>query len=489
MCIVRRGQLVFFVLVLASGFLYLLIISRQGSRVISNSVYASDSKRPSALKDSSNSVNASDSKRPSALKDSSNSVYASDSKRPSALKAKLTHHDAIITDQYISLFKSDPLCKNTNRDPFKGNENLLVKLMQALREYAEWHRKERNNLLSKDPDKVRNIRTLIWHFQEYPKSPGLADKVRGLSAALILSMMSERLLFIQWSSQPFRTSRQRSIFEPNHINWDIDEEILTIIGKNFTISKPDFGLYIPICFGGLCKRPEGVRVINKVVANIFSCGEVDRHLFLGNTRFFSTVSDFLVKYSGASSDCTTNHKIHPIDDFIKAFQTLKHMSDSIYGRFLFKFSDRILNRASYELKKIGIQVNQTYSVCHIRTGFYGLYNETLFGTKVIKVETWKRLIDSTIANSRKSFGADVPVLVVTDSDLVKQWVRREYKNGFVKVTECAVGHIGMRENLTDKDIEEIEYQTGTELSIMAHSNLLTTSVGGFGFLARKLCLI
>ena len=128
------------------------------------------------------------------------------------------------------------------------------------------------------------------------------------------------------------------------------------------------------------------------------------------------------------------------------------------------------------------------SVIYGLESIYGLYNETLFGTKVIKVETWKRLIDSTIANSRKSFGADVPVLVVTDSDLVKQWVRREYKNGFVKVTECAVGHIGMRENLTDKDIEEIEYQTGTELSIMAHSNLLTTSVGGFGFLARKLCL-
>ena len=78
---------------------------------------------------------------------------------------------------------------------------------------------------------------------------------------------------------------------------------------------------------------------------------------------------------------------------------------------------------------------------------------------------------------------------MTDSVLVKQWVRREYKNGSVKVTEGVVGHIGMRGNLTGKDIEEVEYQTGTELSIMAHSNLLTTSVGGFGFLARKLCLI
>ena len=461
----RKGPLVFFVLVLASGFLYLLIISRQGSGVVSNLV-------KTTLKGVI-----------------SNSVNASDSKRPSALKVPLTDHEAIITDQYISLFKSDPLCKNTNRDPFRGNENLLARLMQDLRKYAEWHRKERNNLLSKDPEKVRNIRTLTWHFKEYPKSPGLADKVRGLSAALILAIMAERLLFIQWSSQPFRTSRQRSIFEPNHINWDIDEEILTIIGKNFTISKPDFELYIPICFKADCKRPEDVQIINKVVENIFSCGEVNQHLFFGNTRFFSTMSPFLVRYSGATSNCTINHKIHLIDDFTKTFQTLKHMSDSIYGRFLFKFSDSILNRASHELQKIGIQVDQNYSVCHIRTGFYGLYNETLFGTKVTKADTWKRLIASTIANSKKSFGADAPVLVVTDSNLVKQWVRKEY-SGSVKVTEGAVGHIGLRGNgLTDKDIEEIEYQTGTELSIMAHSNLLSTSVGGFGFLARKLCLI
>ena len=456
MCSGRRGPLVFFVIVLASGFLYLLIISRQGSGVVSNLIF--------------------------------------DSKRPSALKVVSTDHEleAILTDQYISLFRSDPLCKNTDRNPFRGNDNLLVRLMQALREYAEWHRKERNNLLSKDPEKVRNIRTLIWHFKEYPKSPGLADKVRGLSAALILSIMSERLLFIQWSSQPFRTSRQRSIFEPNHINWDIDEDILTIIGKRFTIDKPDFGVFIPKkCFEGRCK--ENVPIINKMIANVFSCGEVDQHLFFGNTRFFKGVSNYIVNYSGASSNCTLYHKIHLIDDFIKAFKVLKvngkDMSDSIYGRFLFKFSDSILNRASHELQKIGIQVDQKYSVCHIRTGFFGLYNETLFGKKVTRAETWKKLVDGTIANSRKSFGANAPVLVMTDSVLVKQWVRREYKNGSVKVTEGAVGHIGMRGNLTDKDIEEVEYQTGTELSIMAHSNLLTTSVGGFGFLARKLCLI
>ena len=471
----RRGPLVFFVLVLASGFLYLFIVSRQDSGVISNLVKGSGV--------ISNVVKGSGV--------ISNTVEVSDSNRTSALQATLTEPK----NDYIPLFKPDPLCKNTDRNPFRVNNSLLDVIMPAFREYAEWHRKERNHLLSKDPEKLRNIRTLIWHFKEYPKSPGLADKVRGLSAALLLSIMSKRLFFIQWSSQPFRTSRQRSIFEPNHINWDIDEEILTIIGKNFTISKPDFELYIPVCFSrNKCKSPEDVRIINKVMTKIFSCGEYhDQHIFLGNT-LSGVLGNFLDKYSNSTNNCTLNHKSRQMPTLIfHSFGwTVKGSNLSglggFYCRYLFKFSDSILNRASHELKKIGIQVDQTYSICHIRTGFYGLYNETLFGTKVTEAETWKRLIDSTIANSRKSFGADAPVLVVTDSDLVKQWVRKEY-SGSVKVTEGAVGHIGMRGNgLTDKDIEEIEYQTGTELSIMAHSNLLTTSVGGFGFLARKLCL-
>ena len=35
-------------------------------------------------------------------------------------------------------------------------------------------------------------------------------------------------------------------------------------------------------------------------------------------------------------------------------------------------------------------------------------------------------------------------------------------------------------------MEEIEYQTGAELTIMAHSKILTTSVGGFGQLASNI---
>ena len=47
-----------------------------------------------------------------------------------------------------------------------------------------------------------------------------------------------------------------------------------------------------------------------------------------------------------------------------------------FSRYLFKFSEEVLTRASDELKKIVIRADQNYSVVHIRTGFYGLYNET-----------------------------------------------------------------------------------------------------------------
>ena len=68
-----------------------------------------------------------------------------------------------------------------------------------------------------------------------------------------------------------------------------------------------------------------------------------------------------------------------------------------FSRYLFKFSEEVrsfLTRASDELKKIVIRADQNYSVVHIRTGFYGLYNERAPLTRWSKFnplseETWK----------------------------------------------------------------------------------------------------
>ena len=71
-----------------------------------------------------------------------------------------------------------------------------------------------------------------------------------------------------------------------------------------------------------------------------------------------------------------------------------------------------------------------------------MYNERAPLTRwskfnLLSEETWKRLIIKTIARSEKSIGPRAPILILTDSDLVKEWVRREY-NGSVKVTEGTV---------------------------------------------------
>ena len=101
----------------------------------------------------------------------------------------------------------------------------------------------------------------------------------------------------------------------------------------------------------------------------------------------------------------------------------------VFSRYLFNFCEMVLTRASEELKKIGIRVDQDYSVVHIRTGFYGLYNETVTSTRWSKFnltseETWRGLVNRTIAKSVKSIGPRAPVLVLTDSDLVKEhWVQ------------------------------------------------------------------
>ena len=414
-------------------------------------------------------------------------ITISGSKRRSTLD---TNNDRLkteldLTDDYISLYRADPLCKTTAKKEPIGQLKNPILLMHVLREYAEWHKNERKRLLSKDSV---NIRTLIWHFKEYPQSSGLADKVRGITSALILAILSERLLFIQWSSQPFRTSRQRNIFKPNQINWDIDEEILTLIGKKATMDNPEFGPRLVM--NKQSHEPEPSYLIER----IFGCKAESQHVFLWTAGVGNHILSLVQKYNyiDQCSNYSERHKTGKINLSDQAMSEAYKFSE-VFSRYLFNFCEMVLTRASEELKKIGIRVDQDYSVVHIRTGFYGLYNEighshTWNVHNVTSEETWRGLVSQTIAKSAKSIGPSAPVLVLTDSDLVKEWVRREYK-GSVKVTEGTVGHVGRREKDLTDDIEAVEYQTGAELAIMAHSSILVTSAGGFGNLAANLCSI
>ena len=411
------------------------------------------------------------------------------SKIGSTLKAKpeISKLDLDLADAYISLFRADTLCKTV--DISKKRLEQTRRPMKSLIEYAKWHEKEREKLLSKDPKEIKDLRTLIWHFKEYSQSAGLADKVRGTTVALILAILSERLLFIQWSSQPFRTSRQRNIFKPNQINWDIDEEILTLIGKNATIDNPDLTATLHGKYNA-SKNPN-------IMQNIFSCEDRYHHLFFETTIPIQGILSILRAHNDLKMrKCFRHPELTHKTDVMNWTLTTEafHLISGQFSRYLFKFSEKALTRASHELINIGMRIDQNYSVVHIRTGFYGLYNEKDTFTRWSKFnltseETWRGLVNRTIAKSAKSIGPSAPVLVLTDSDLVKEWVRREYK-GSVKVTEGTVGHIGHGKELkmTNK-VEEIEYQTGAELSIMAHSHLLTTSVGGFSQLASSMCLM
>ena len=264
----------------------------------------------------------------------------------------------------MSLFRADILCKTADRSRSRKQLEETREPMHSLIEYAKWHEKERGKLLLKDPKEIKDLRTLIWHFKEYPISVGLADKVRGTYVALILAILSERLLFIQWSSQPFRTSRQRNIFEPNYINWDIDEEILTIIGKNATINKPE--LEDTLIWGG--ERKSEVPGPSDEIRNIFSCKVEKQHLFLQTTIPFQSILNFLrthedPKMQKCSSNSELTHKTG-VMNWTLTSQSFRLVSGQ-FSRYLFKFSEEVLTRASDELKKIGIRADQNYSVVHI----------------------------------------------------------------------------------------------------------------------------
>ena len=94
--------------------------------------------------------------------------------------------------------------------------------------YRQQHIRWRKLLLEGE---VEKIRTLTWYCDD--GCGGLGDRVRSIGFSLMLAMISNRLLLLQWR-QPFEVERQNNIFEPAAIDWNLDQALADKLSKLLT---------------------------------------------------------------------------------------------------------------------------------------------------------------------------------------------------------------------------------------------------------------
>ena len=117
----------------------------------------------------------------------------------------------------------DPKCRpnNSTSVPYlKFDSATTTHLAQLLLSYRQQHIRWRKLLLEGN---VEKIRTLTWYCDAW--CGGLGDRVRSIGFSLMLAMISNRLLLVQWR-QPFEVERQNNIFEPAAIDWNVDQALV-----------------------------------------------------------------------------------------------------------------------------------------------------------------------------------------------------------------------------------------------------------------------
>ena len=87
-----------------------------------------------------------------------------------------------------------------------------AKFLEALAAYTAFHRQERRGETAK---------RLIWVCDVRRWCGGLADRVKGITYALLLAMLSRRVLLLDWRHSKFG---EQSFLQSNMIEWQLTQE-------------------------------------------------------------------------------------------------------------------------------------------------------------------------------------------------------------------------------------------------------------------------
>jgi hypothetical protein len=334
-----------------------------------------------------------------------------------------------------------------------------------LAEYQKKHKIWRNNLLMGDP----SVRTLTWYCNRV--CGGIGDRVRGLLLSLLLAVVSERLFLVQWT-QPFFSECQTDIFEPAAINWNIDRPLVT------KIDQLPHKVLIMMASLNLTTQ---LQVIEKQILSTEA-----KHLKIKTNIRLETFPYFFSHFGNY-----TKKKLYGkhLEDVIKYITTSDRprLVNSMLAHYLLAFSNSAVKMAKHISSKMGIPAEQKYVAVHIRTGFLGIWNEVPARFSLYhKPSTWRLLLDCAI-NKSQILGTHVPIVLFTDSPVVKSWAAENYKARIVVIPGVAV-HIDKMTKRGNMTLQEVA--TGAELVIMSRASLLVQGYrSGFSTVALEICPI
>ena len=349
---------------------------------------------------------------------------------------------------------------------YHGKEGLFPrkykKFINLLSQYANAH----HNMST-------NSRTLVWQCssENVGECGGLADRIKGMTFALLLAVFSHRRFILDWDK-----AGERIYFQPNMINWR-DQKVYDILHDPLKESKVvKFKVYAgdsdPYLLLPIVKWQKYLNIIS---------GSKEYVVLVTNVEVLSLVRTVTTKsqqwiIEGLQLAGLLNQSDHNLNDIL-----------GITFRYLFKLNDILLGEVSKAIKSFNL-TSKTYTGLHIRTGFFGMdYVKDSMGSKKLlkNKEQWKINLDCAVSITNKLIGNTSNIILATDSNLVKEMASTLYGNRF-RTSRGYLVHVDRIRN-PNSQVKKGILNTLIDLVLLAQSYVLVRGHSGFSWVAGLLC--
>ena len=341
-----------------------------------------------------------------------------------------------------------------------------AKFLSTLLKYTESH-----HIMSNDP---HNSRTLVWMCPVGVRCGGIADRLKGMSFALLLAVISQRRLLLDWQSP------ERVYFKPNMINW-VDNNLHTILHPTDSNQKIDISRFTVYTTDN-----------NPFMSLSQEQWENFLDVMAGKEKIVTMVTNMEVSLISQSSRAS-----YPW--LAKGYESigLSHLSghelDDIAGivfRYLFQFEKNVLHefsRAKEALKLTG----HVFTGIHLRTGFIGVkqVNDFTIHKKLLKGENlWKAALQCAINTADKHLGNDSLIFLATDSYVVKDIAVKTWGARFRSLNNYLIhmDKMNRAKKLKRQEKEGALYAI-IDLLFLAESYVLVRGYSGYSWIASLLC--
>ena len=338
--------------------------------------------------------------------------------------------------------------------------------LEALTNYTVFHKAEREN---------HRARRLLWFCEG--SCGGLADRMRGITYALMLAIFSQRVLHVDWGH---RTLSERAFLEPNLIDWHLMKDEQKAYSKDHRKTK--FRSQMVLTKTGADATPKIVKkLLESLNKKSVKWVAVNSNMNPSTLANDSKIVAFKWVKEGMSALHLDKLSVHDLDIYLIG----------LAFRYLFRFSPYLMQEVEAARRVLGLQ-GLSYVGLHVRTGFVGAQEYERYHPKLFKKPwQWKDSVACAHRYTNQQFPNGAPIFIATDSQQVKVMVWPGY-SGEIRCLNNSVLHLDKLSQVHHRTVEQMKegfLSVWVELILLAESHSLVRGDSGYAHLAQSLCLM